>query len=164
VDSAALAALYRYLFDLDLMGRTALSHVPVDDPLLQWLRDPRAAKPVLEDCLYVRLVDLQRALTARTYAADVDVVLEVTDEICPWNAGTWRLTATAGPADASCERTDDEPDLSLDVVHLGGAYLGGTALTELAMAGGPVERTEGALASTTAAFAHFPAPWTPWIF
>jgi len=164
-DPAALATLYRYLFDLDLMGSTTLDHVPVDDPLVHWLSNPRSAKPVLQDCLYVRLVDLPRALTARSYATDLDVVLEVTDEICPWNAGTWRLTATAGPTpDARCEPTDDEADLSLDVVHLGAAYLGGTALTELALAGGPVERRPGALAATTAAFAHFPAPWTPWIF
>jgi predicted acetyltransferase len=164
-DPTALAALYRYLFDLDLMGTTALDHVPVDDPLLHWLRNPRLAKPVLQDCLYVRLVDLPRALTARSYATDLDVVLEVTDELCPWNAGTWRLTAKAGPTPAaSCEPTDDDAYLTVDVRHLGAAYLGGTPLTELAMAGGPVERRPGALAATTAAFAHFPAPWTPWIF
>ena len=164
-DPAALSALYRYLFDLDLMGTTSLDHVPVDDPLVHWLRNPRSAKPALQDCLYVRIVDLPTALAARSYAADLDVVLEVTDEVCPWNAGTWRLTATGGPApDARCEPTSDDPDISLDVVHLGAAYLGGTALTELAMAGGPVDRRPGALASTTAAFAHFPAPWTPWIF
>ena len=164
-DPAALAALYRYLFDLDLMGHTTLDHVPVDDPLVHWLRNARSAKPVLQDCLYVRIVDLPRALAARSYAADLDVVLEVTDELCPWNAGTWRLTTGGGPVpDARCEPTDDEAHLSLDVAHLGAAYLGGTALTELAMAGGPVERRPGALAAATAAFAHFPAPWTPWIF
>ena len=37
VDPAALATLYRYLFDLDLMGTTSLWNVPVDDPLLHWL-------------------------------------------------------------------------------------------------------------------------------
>jgi len=164
-DPAALAALYRYLFDLDLMGTTTLDRVPVDDPLVHWLRNPRLAKPMLEDCLYVRLVDLPRALTSRAYATDLDVVLEVTDQLCPWNAGTWRLTATAGPTpDARCEPADDGADLTLDAVHLGAAYLGGTALTELAMAGGPVERRSGAMAATSAAFAHFPAPWTPWIF
>jgi predicted acetyltransferase len=165
VDPAARAALYRYLFDLDLMGSAQLSHVAVDDPLLHWLRNTRHAKPVLEDCLYVRVVDLPRALTGRSYATDVDVVLDVSDRTCPWNAGTWRLTATGGPTpDARCEQTDDEADISLDVVHLGAAYLGGTALTELALAGGPVEHRPGALTEVTAAFAHFPAPWTPWVF
>ena len=45
LDPAALAALYRYLFDLDLMGSTEIWNVPVDDPLLHWLQDPRRAKP-----------------------------------------------------------------------------------------------------------------------
>ena len=47
---------------------------------------------VLVDNLWVRLVDLPRALTDRGYAAACDVVLEVTDELCPWNAGRWQVT------------------------------------------------------------------------
>jgi predicted acetyltransferase len=161
-DAAALAALYRYLFDLDLMGRTSLWNVPVDDPLLHWLQDPRRAKPTLGDGLYVRLVDLDRALEARTYSAAVDVVLDVADARCPWNAGRWRLTA--GPDGARCRRTDDAADLSLDVLELGAAYLGGTTLAELALAGRVTEHRSGAVADTSAAFAHSPAPWCPAVF
>jgi predicted acetyltransferase len=161
-DPAALAALYRYLFDLDLMGHTTV-RVAVDDPVLHWLTDARAAKPSLADCLYVRLVDLPRAMTARGYATDVDLVVEVRDELCPWNAGTWRLRAeTAGSA--TCVPADDDPDLSLDVRELGAVYLGGTSLAELAGAGWVEERRPGAVTAASAAFAHHPAPWTPWVF
>ena len=161
-DPAALAALYRYLFDLDLMGHTTV-RVAVDDPVLHWLTDPRSAKPSLNDCLYVRLVDLPRALTCRTYATDVDLVLEVRDDLCPWNAGTWRLRATAG-GDATCAPADDGPDLSLDVREVGAAYLGGTSVAELAGAGLVVEHAPGAVTAASAAFAHHPAPWTSWVF
>ena len=65
LDPAALATLYRYLFDLDLMGSTELWNVPVDDPLLHWLQNPRRAKPERGDALYVRLVDLPAARSAR---------------------------------------------------------------------------------------------------
>lgn len=161
-EGAARAALYRYLFDLDLMGRTHLWNVPVDDPLLHWLQNPRTAKPSLGDGLYVRLVELDRALQGRTYAAPVDVVLEVADDLCPWNAGRWRLTA--GPSGARCERSDAEPDLSLGVADLGSAFLGGVTLAELALAGRVVEHRSGALAEASSSFTHSPAPWCPAVF
>lgn len=162
VDSPALSSLYRFLFDLDLMGRTELWNVPVDDPLLHWLQNPRRAKPVLGDGLFVRLVDLERALRGRTYATRVDVVLEVSDDACPWNAGRWRLRG--GPDGSTCVRTDDPADIILGVVDLGAVYLGGTTLTELALAGRVEEVRPGSVASTATAFAHSPAPWCPAVF
>jgi len=162
VDAAALSSLYRYLFDLDLMGRTRLGNVPVDDPILHWLRDPRRARPVLGDGLFVRLVDLDRALRGRTYASPVDVVLEVSDEICPWNAGRWRLTG--GPDGSTCERSGAPADISLAVVDLGAVYLGGTTLAELASAGRIEELRKGSVATAATAFAHSPAPWCPAVF
>lgn len=162
-DPAALAALYRYLFDLDLMGKTELNNLPFDDPLPHWLTDPRQARLTRHDALYVRLVDLPGALTARRYAAELDVVLEVADGFCPWNAGRWRLCA--GPeGTATCTPADSAPDLRLDVRELGAIYLGGTSLLDLAGAGLADERTAGAAQRTARAFAHHPAPWSPAVF
>jgi len=162
VDPAALASLYRYLFDLDLMGSTELWHRPVDDPLMSWLQNPRRAKPILGDALYVRLVDLPRALGGRTYTTTIDVVIEVSDETCPWNAGRWRLTG--GRDGSTCDRTGDPADIALAVGDLGASYLGGTTLRELMLAGRVEERRAGAVAAAGAAFAHSPAPWCPAVF
>ena len=160
-DSAALATLYRYLFDLDLMGSTELWNVPVDDPVRHWLTNWRQAKPWFGDALYVRLVDLDTALTARRYRTDVDLVLEVADPRCPWNAGRWRLSG--GTDGAACTRTDDPADLVLGARDLGAAYLGGASFVELATAG-RVAGSADALQAATAAFAHTPAPWCPVVF
>jgi predicted acetyltransferase len=160
-DPAALATLYRYLFDLDLMGSTELWNLPVDDPLVHWLTNPRRAKPETGDALYVRLVDVDRALAARSYAADIDVVLDVTDTRCPWNAGRWRLTG--GTGGATCTRTNDTAEVTLDVRELGGAYLGSTSLVELATAG-RVGGSPPAVQSAATAFAHSPAAWCPVVF
>jgi predicted acetyltransferase len=160
-DPAALATLYRYLFDLDLMGTTSLWNVPIDDPLMHWLQNPRRAKPEQGDALYVRLVDLPAALSARSYSSDVDVVLDVEDRRCPWNEGRWRLTG--GTGGATCTRTDDPADLTLGARDLGAAYLGGTSLRELAGAG----RVTGApdqLQATSHAFGSDLAPWCPVVF
>ena len=161
-DPAALATLYRYLFDLDLMGSTEMWNVPVDDPLLVWLANARTARPRLEDALYVRLVDLPRALAGRTYADEIDLVLDVTDGLCPDNAGRWRLAG--GPTGATCERSGDAPDLACDTRELGAAFLGGTSLTHLGAAGMVTEARHGALRAAARAFAHTPAPWNPAVF
>lgn len=160
-DPAALATLYRFLFDLDLMGSTELWNLPVDDPLIHWLTNPRRAKPEIGDSLYVRLVDVDRALSARTYATDVDLVLEVADARCPWNAGRWRLTG--GADGATCVRTDDAADLTVGVRELGAAYLGSTSLVELAAAG-RVDGTTESVRGASTAFAHSPAAWCPVVF
>ncbi|MCW2615893.1 MAG: family N-acetyltransferase, partial [Frankiales bacterium] len=161
VDEPARERLWRFLLDLDLMGEVVCRSVAVDDPLLQLLAEPRAARSRLSDDLWVRLVDVGAALSSRRYAADVDVVLEVQDTLCPWNAGRWRLTG--GRAGAACVPDDSPADLVLDVTDLGAAYLGGTALSSRRAT--VQERTPGALARASTAFGPLDAaPWCPMVF
>ena len=162
LDPAALAALYRFVFDQDLMASATLWNVPVDDPLLVWLADPRRAQPKLADSLFVRIVDVGAALAARRYAADTDLVLEVADDVCAWNAGRWRFTAKGRTA--SCAPTEDAPDLALSAGTLGSLYLGGGSLQQLASAGRVDEYASGAVAALDAAFRWFPGPWSPQVF
>ena len=122
------------------------------------LTDPDAVRIGLVTALWVRLVDVAGALAARSYTNDPDVVLEVADAFCPWNAGRYRL------AGGTCERTDAEPDLALDAAALGAAYLGGTTLSELADAGRVAELRPAALARASAAFRSDVAPWCPEVF
>ncbi|MFD3697699.1 GNAT family N-acetyltransferase [Streptomyces sp. NPDC058646] len=166
LDPAATAALWRYLFSVDLTWTVRAGKRPVDDPLLHLVSDVRRSRPSMRDSLHVRLVDLPAALEARTYGSAVDVVLEVEDVFCPWNAGRWRLTAGAGAAvegsgKVSCTRTEEPAELRLSVRELGAAYLGGISLTSLAAAGRVSELRPGALTETSRAFAGDVAPWLP---
>ncbi|MFH8606384.1 GNAT family N-acetyltransferase [Streptomyces sp. NPDC018029] len=159
IDPAAYAALWRFLFDIDLTSSVVARNRPVDDPLLQLVSDVRRCDLRVADSLHVRLVEVGAALEARTYQTPLDVVFEVEDAFCPWNAGRWRLTGdTKG---ASCERTDDAADLTLSVRELGAAYLGGTSLTSLAGAGRVRELRQGALTEASVAFGSDVAPWLP---
>ncbi len=168
VDPAAAAALWADLLSRDLISTFRLHMRPVDDPLLDLLADSRRARPRLADGLWVRLVDVGRALAQRHYACPVDLVIEVTDELCPQNQGRWRLTAAAGSAPSgfggTCERTTAPADLALPVRTLGAAYLGGTRLAALAAAGLATEATPGSVAALSAAMSWDPAPWCPMIF
>ncbi|MFE9400495.1 GNAT family N-acetyltransferase [Streptomyces sp. NPDC006530] len=159
VDPAAAAALWRYLFGLDLTNTLKVRSRPVDDLFQHLVSDVRRCGLRLRDSMHVRLVEVGAALEARTYTAPVDVVIEVEDAFCPWNAGRWRLTGDA--KGASCVRTDDPAELALSVRELGAAYLGGVTLASLAQAGRVRELRRGALAEASTAFAGVLAPWLP---
>lgn len=159
LDPATEAALWRFLFDIDLTSALTARGRPVDEAWQHQVSDIRRCRPVLRDALYVRLVDVGAALTARTYQTPVDVVFEVEDAFCPWNAGRWRLTGDA--KGASCERTSDAADLALTVRELGAAYLGGVSLVSLGAAGRVRELRRGALAEASAGFGSDVAPWLP---
>ncbi|GAA1617267.1 GNAT family N-acetyltransferase [Nonomuraea maheshkhaliensis] len=154
----AYAALWRFLIDLD--AHTGLSYDgAVDEPLKHLLADPRAAHTTVVDNLWVRLVDVPRALAVRRYSAPLDVVVEVRDAFCPWNAGRYRLRA--GGEAVTCERTRAAADLRLTSAELGAAYLGGTTLSSLAAAGRVEELRPGAVAATSAAFRGEREPFHP---
>ncbi|MEU1146482.1 GNAT family N-acetyltransferase [Streptomyces sp. NPDC005863] len=159
LDPAANAALWEFLFGVDLTTSVLAHSRPVDDAVLQLVSDVRRCDLSVRDSLHVRLVEVGAALQTRTYQTPLDVVFEVEDAFCPWNAGRWRLTGDA--KGASCERTEDAPDLALSVRELGSAYLGGVSLTSLAAAGRVRELRQGALTEASVAFGSDVAPWLP---
>jgi predicted acetyltransferase len=159
LDPVSDAALWRFLFDIDLTATLTMRWRPVDDPWQFMVSDIRRCQVRPKDSLYVRLVDVGAALTARTYQAPVDVVLEVEDAFCPWNSGRWRLSGD--PKGASCSRTTDPAELALSVRELGAAYLGGVSLAALAGAGRVRELRHGALAEAAIGFGTAVPPWLP---
>jgi predicted acetyltransferase len=154
----ATAAIWRFLLDVDWMATVELSLAPPDHPLHLLLANPRRAGYRSGDGLWIRLVDLPAALNGRAYGKGGSLVLEVRDAICEWNDGRWKLE------DGACERTDEEPDLALDVSALGSAYLGAVSFGQLREALRVEERREGAIGRADALFAHRPLPWCLEIF
>lgn len=163
-DRAAAATLWRDLLSRDLVSEVTAEYRCAEDPLLYQLADQRRARVQVTDGLWARVIDLPRALSLRAYSGPVDVVLEVTDELLPGNAGRWRLRAGPSGADATCERAAGPADVALDVRDLGAAYLGGTRLGTLAAAGLVRELRPGALRPLSAAMTWDPAPWCPQLF
>lgn len=151
----ARLALLRRLVDYDLMGHVRIARVGTDDPLWSWL-GPRGAQVETYDSLWVRPVDLAATLAARGYAADCEVVLEVTDTLAPWNAGRWRLAVTGGTA--ALERTEERAEVDLTVADLGAAYLGGGNLLARHAAGLLTEHRPGAVAELWRTFRTDLAP------
>jgi predicted acetyltransferase len=154
----ATAAIWRFLLDVDWMGSVEVYLAPPDHPLFLLLATPRRMRYRMGDGLWVRVVDVPAALAGRSYGAGAPLVLEVRDAVCDWNDGRWKLEG------GTCERTDLEADLALDVAALGSAYLGAVSFTQLREAGRVEETSTGAIERADALFAWRPLPWCLEIF
>jgi len=126
----AYLGLLCFLLGLDLIDRVMFWMLPVDDPLPWLLRDRRAAKvTAVHDETWLRVVDVEKALTARQYEGDGTVTIKVDDPLLPDNS--IGLTITARGA----ERTDNRPQIRLGVEGLGAVLLGGATWRGLVAAG-----------------------------
>ena len=158
----ASAALWRFCFDLDLMSCTEAIKRPLDDPLPWMLADPRRLQRSTRDALWLRLIDVSGALKLRSYMEPDRLVLEVRDDICPWNDGGFELEGSS--EGATCRASSSSPDLVISVSALASAYLGTVTFSTLAGAGSVEERTPGALLRANRMFAVQYQPWTPHSF
>jgi len=153
------AEIWRFLLDIDWQASISADLLPIDHPLFFLLAKPRRMKYRTGDGIWVRLVDVAAALSARSYAVDREVVFDVADAFAPWNEGRWKL------AGGSCERTNNEPDLRCDVTALGSVFLGGFTFAELQRALRVEELREGAIDRADSIFRRTGvAPWCPEIF
>jgi predicted acetyltransferase len=154
----ATRELWRWLLDFDWTSRFVADHLPLDHPLFLLLAEPRRMQLEVGDAIWLRLIDVEAALAARSYDADTQVVVELTDAFLPENAGRWRLGARGA------ERTNASAELALDVTGLGSVYLGGFSFRDLVEASRAVELAPGAVSRADALFRTGVQPWCPEIF
>ena len=157
-DTAATAAVWRYLFDIDLTAQIHVEYLPIDHPLFFLLAEPRRLRLRAQDGIWLRLVDVESALRARSYASSDQLVLEVTDSFCPWNEGCYRIE------EGEISHANGEADLRLDVRELASAFMGGFSFAQLAGAGLVEELRPGGVACADRLFTSSPAPWCPELF
>lgn len=155
--AAAYHALWHHFLSMDLATKLECTHAALDEPLAQLVANPEALNRRISETLWVRITDVPRALEQRRYATAVDVVLEIGgDDLFPRNNGRFRLVADGDKV--SCEPTNDEADLALQIGELGAVYLGARSLTEFAFTGRVRELRPDTLARAATAFSWPVAP------
>ncbi|HUQ44917.1 MAG TPA: GNAT family N-acetyltransferase [Candidatus Limnocylindria bacterium] len=157
--------LWRHLSQMDLTATIKAPTRREREPMTWFLSDGRAARMTgPADFLWLRLLDVERVLAERTYDRDGAIVIEVTDVVggSPGPAaGRYRLEARNGAA--SCARTAEGPDVTVDARSLGAASLGGTRLIDATRTSGPVEHRAGALRELDRLLSAADEPWcTTW--
>jgi len=159
VDEAAYRDFWAYLAGLDGVDEVHAALRPVDEPLRWLLADARALRLTQQvDFVWVRLLDVPAALSARRYAIAGELALEVIDEDeGRFAAGRYLLRADGDTVD--CVRTDRDPDLQITQRALASIYLGGFRLRELVPAGAVQAYRPGALERAEVMFSAALAPW-----
>ena len=159
LDARATREIWRFLLGVDWMDEIEMRLLPVDHPLLHLVARPRLLGMKLHDGLWIRIVDVGAALSARGYTGEERVTLEVvSDPLFTDNVGTWTI------AGGVARRSSRRPDVRLDVQALGSVYLGGFSFAELARAERVEEASRGGTARADDLFRTDTAPWCPEIF
>ncbi|KUN88240.1 hypothetical protein AQJ66_07740 [Streptomyces bungoensis] len=160
---AAERALWHFLCSIDWITKVRSGFRGPDDLLPHYLPDPRAARVTGQaDWLWVRILDVVRALEARTYEGTGTLVLDVVDADGP-AGGRFRLDAS--PDGASCTpAAGATADLTLPVAELGTLWLGDESPVRLAALGRVREEREGAARKADALLRTSGRPWCPDLF
>ncbi|MFQ5967347.1 MAG: GNAT family N-acetyltransferase [Acidimicrobiia bacterium] len=157
----AYEALWGYLFGIDLVTKIGAQVRPADE-LLEWmLADPRRLQIKRSDGLWVRILDVPAALEARRYGQEARLVIEVGDQLLPDVGGRFELEG--GPEGSTCQQTEEEADLELDVQALGAIYLGADHTRGLYQAG-RISGSQAAVRVLDGMFRGDHEPWCPMFF
>jgi predicted acetyltransferase len=155
--AAAARDAWRFLFGIDLVAKVNMFAFDPGSPLFLMVSDPRSLQLRLADGLWLRIVDVEAALRARSYTDAEPVVIDVRDELCPWNEGRYRVGGDVG-------RTRGSADLELSVADLASAYLGAFDFHRLAVADRVRELKPGALERASLLFRTSRPPYCPEVF
>ena len=140
LDMDAYRGLWEYIRRHDLVGRVEMSGcIPEDDPAADLLLEPRMLGRQTSDGIWMRIVDVEKAVPQRPYGDRGELAVAVMgDEMCPWNNGTYMIE-TDGPT-TEIGRTGRTPDLTVSPNALASLLAGHRSATHLQRAG----RIEGA--------------------
>lgn len=159
---AAERALWHFLCSVDWVATVRSGDRAPDDLLPLLLPDPRAARTVTQsDFLWLRLLDVERALEARGYEREASLVLDVRDE---GGVAQGRFLLDVSPAGARCTPTTRSADLALGAGELAALYLGDESARRLVDLGRAEEVRAGAAATADAVFRTGRRPWCPDVF
>jgi predicted acetyltransferase len=158
----AAASLWRYVSQIDGCPKVRSWNMPVRDHILAMVREPRRfVTSVVFDALWIRILDVEAALSRRTYESDGAVTFSIVDDYRPGTEGTYRLSVSDGVG--VCERVDAPATLDIDVDVLGAIYLGGGGLAGYAAAH-RVRGPDTEIADLHRLFSTMNKPWCNQVF
>ena len=151
-------ALWDYMVRLSLVRSIRVDNRPVDDYVIQALSDVRAYDVKARwDEQWVRLLDVEACLSARSFGDGEPVTIAVDDPWYPDNADTFRVSADG------VKRATGDADLRAPISALSAAYMGSVQWRDL-VAVGRVAASADAAARADRLFAHYPGTWSNTFF
>ena len=161
LDIEAYRSLWAYIRRHDLVRWVVLRIAP-DDPAPDLLLEPRELRVTTSDGIWLRVVDIERALPQRRYGDRGSLVIDIEDELCAWNHGRFLLESDETAAEV--KRTERTAELSMPVRTLASLLSGHATASRMQRAGLLAARDESALARADRLFATDYAPFCPDVF
>ena len=153
----ALASLWSFLIRVDGAPNLEAWNTPLDRTLHSMVKEPRRLTVAKEsDGLWIRILDVEAALTGRTYEEDGSVTVRLTDPFRPQTEGAYRIAVEGGAC--TVDRVEDA-DLEMDIEILGALFLGGADALAYADAG----RINGPAAAVDRLHRIFRTARAPWV-
>jgi predicted acetyltransferase len=160
-NQAAYSALWGYLLEMDVVEEITIEARPPDEPLALLMVDGRSVQTTaLVDAMWLRLLDVPAALSARGYSTPGRLCFDVIDsDVGGYAAGRYVLDADLHGS--ICRPAPEEtPQLALSQRALAAIYLGQPSLRAQQSAGLVDELEPGAVALADAMFG---TPLQPWV-
>ena len=160
LDDDTRRTLWHFLTNIDLYPNVHWWNSPLDDPLHAEVDRTRDIHTRRRDTLWLRILDVPRALEARTYEHDGRLTMKVTDNFMR-AGGTFELQVERGRAE--CQESTADVDVTLGINELSGLYLGGVSAIQR-WRGRRIEGTEDAVLRLDTLFRTARAPFCPEVF
>jgi predicted acetyltransferase len=154
----AQTGLLRYILSHDLNDEITW-YGPVEDGFSFTVDNPQLMKREFVEDLMLRVVDLPAAVAARPAGAgtpDGAFTLELADAACPWNSGTWRVTAEDGRLEAA--KADGAGQVAMTAATFGAVYDGYLRTSDAVRTGLAQSADTDAMAHADRAFASDSRP------
>lgn len=132
LDPEAYRAIWAYIRRHDLVRLVQMQAAP-DDLGPDLLLEPRQLMRRVQDAIWLRVVDVARALPQRPYGAAGALRFEIEDELCDWNRGCFSLETDGEQTEV--KRSEGRPDLVMPVRTLGSLISGYAPASQLQRAG-----------------------------
>jgi len=159
-DMESYRALWDYLRAHDLVRRIDVDGVAEDDPAPELLLEPRVLQRRTSDGIWMRVVDVEKALPHRPYGQRGELTIAVPeDDVCPWNRGTY-LMETDGVT-TSVRKTDRPADITVSPNVLASLISGYRPASHFAKMGRLQAKDPAALRMADGIFRSEHAPYCP---
>lgn len=146
LDVDAFRGLWEYIRGHDLVGQVNIRGAfGEDDPARDLLMEPRMLNRRVNDGIWMRVVDVEKAVPQRPYGGRGALTFAIEgDTMCPWNEGTWEMESAG--ASTEIRRSERTAQLSMPINSLASLMAGHRSATHLARNGLITAQDERALA------------------
>lgn len=157
-DARLLRKLWSIVCGFDVADEIRIRAIAPDDPIFAMLVEPARGTSRRFENPWLRILDVELALTARRYCEAGTLVLQVHDKRLPVNDASYRLEVD-GSGTAACSKSSDDPDFSLGIADLAATYLGGRSFGMLHAAGSIRENRAGSVINADRLFSCTATPF-----